>query len=249
MKKLIILLIGMAFIASCNNSSDPKLVNDEPLPDLGQHQQGMMTPATEKKAVLLEIVDGGTYTYLRLEADGKEFWGAVTASALETGKTYYYTESVWMKDFESKALGKTFDSILFIDYFGESPKQAEAVAPHTDGGQHVTAGKKDDISVELTGDEISLEELFRNKEKYQGKQVTVKGAAVKVNVGIMDRNWIHIQDGTSYEGMFDLTVTSTDELKFDLNDIVSFKGTLTLDKDFGAGYFYALILEDSHIVE
>lgn len=249
MKKLIILIIGLSLFAACNNSNDPKLIKDKPLPDLGQHQQGMMSPTTEKTAVLLEAVDGGTYTYLKLESEGKEFWGAVTAMELETGKTYYYTESVWMKDFESKTLGKTFDEILFIDYIGETSKQAEVASPHTGGGQHVTAGKMENISVELTGDEISLEELFRNKDKYKDQQLTVKGAVVKVNLDIMDRNWIHIQDGTSHEGMFDLTVTTTEQIKFDLNDIVTFKGTLTLDKDFGAGYFYKVILEESHVVE
>ena len=246
MKKLIILIIGVALIAACNNTNDPKLINDEPLPDLGQ--QGM-TAAAEKQAVLLETIDGGTYTYLRLEAEGKEFWGAVTARVLETGKTYYYTESVWMKDFESKTLGKTFDEILFIDYIGESSKQAGMASPHTGGGQHVTAGKKDNITVELTEDEISLENLFKNREEYKGQQLTVKGAVVKINEGIMGRNWIHIQDGTSFEGQFDLTVTTTNEINFELDDIVTFKGTLTLEKDFGAGYFYDVIMEDAEVVQ
>ena len=61
----------------------------------------------------------------------------------------------------------------------------------------------------------------------------------------MDRNWIHIQDGTSFEDQFDLTVTITDDVSFGLNDIVAFKGSITLNKDFGAGYLYDVIMENA----
>jgi len=246
MKKLIILLFSVAIFASCNNSnsSAPILEKSDPLPTLpGQ------AATTEKHAVVLEAIDGGTYTYLRLKADGIEFWAAITARPVEIGKSYYYEESVTMRDFESKQLNRTFDSILFIGYFGENPSGAAQVQQQGSTQDHTSTERKEDLSIEHSGDEISLEELFSNTEKYSGKEVMVKGKVVKINMGIMDRNWIHIQDGTNHEGLHDLTLTTQELVGYALDEVVSFKGTITLKKDFGAGYFYPVIMENAEVVK
>jgi hypothetical protein len=63
----------------------------------------------------------------------------------------------------------------------------------------------------------------------------------------MGKNWIHIQDGTSgSDGNYDLTITSQDVAE--INDEVTFKGKITLEKDFGAGYFYDVIMEDAALL-
>lgn len=59
----------------------------------------------------------------------------------------------------------------------------------------------------------------------------------------MGKNWIHIQDGTKHNTSFDLTIT-TQNLPA-LNDEVTFKGTIMVNKDFGAGYFYDVIMENA----
>jgi hypothetical protein len=63
----------------------------------------------------------------------------------------------------------------------------------------------------------------------------------------MGKNWIHIQDGSGDSGNFDLAVTTLDGMKMD--DVVTFEGTITLNKDFGAGYFYEIIMEDAKLVK
>ncbi len=52
----------------------------------------------------------------------------------------------------------------------------------------------------------------------------------------MGKNWIHLQDGTEHSGDNDLTIASQMEVK--AGDIITFEGKITLDKDFGSGYFY-----------
>jgi ribosomal protein S17 len=73
----------------------------------------------------------------------------------------------------------------------------------------------------------------------------LKGKVTKVNNQIMNRNWIHIQDGSSSDKTIDLTVTTNNEVK--LGDVVVVKGTITLSKDFGAGYFYDIIMESATV--
>jgi len=94
---------------------------------------------------------------------------------------------------------------------------------------------------------VSIAGLYSQKENYEGRVITVKGRVVKVNPAIMGLNWVHIQDGTGDEGSNDLTVTSTQEFK--VGDEVAVKGRIALDKDFGYGYFYEVLMENGELVE
>ena len=62
----------------------------------------------------------------------------------------------------------------------------------------------------------------------------------------MSKNWVHLQDGTNNAGDFDLTFTTNDVTK--VGDVVTFEGTVTLKKDFGAGYFYEVIVENAKLL-
>ena len=53
---------------------------------------------------------------------------------------------------------------------------------------------------------IKIVDLVKDPKKYAGKTIQVSGECVKVNPGIMERNWIHLKDGTKND--FDLVVTS-----------------------------------------
>ncbi len=59
----------------------------------------------------------------------------------------------------------------------------------------------------------------------------------------MNKNWVHLQDGTINNGSYDLTVTTLDTVK--VGDVVVFEGTITLNKDIGAGYFYDVLMENA----
>ena len=83
------------------------------------------------------------------------------------------------------------------------------------------------------------------KVDYENKKVTVYGVVVKFNPAIMERNWVHLQDGTGEKGQHDLTITTN--AMVNPGDTMVFTGKITLDKDFGAGYTYELIMEEAEI--
>lgn len=87
--------------------------------------------------------------------------------------------------------------------------------------------------------------LYQNKAALAGQQVTVQGKVVKVNNGIMGRNWLHVQDGTGKTDTSDLTVTSQQTAK--VGDQVTVTGKVVINKDFGAGYAYSLMLEEATV--
>jgi len=91
----------------------------------------------------------------------------------------------------------------------------------------------------------SVEAVFKEKTQLSGKQVIITGKVVKVNNGIMKRNFLHIQDGTGAQGTNDLIITSKQTAN--VGDKVEVVGTVKLDTDFGFGYAYPLLVEQSTI--
>jgi hypothetical protein len=89
--------------------------------------------------------------------------------------------------------------------------------------------------------------VYQGKAALSGKTVAAQGKVVKVNNGIMGRNFVHIQDGTGdvKSANNNLVVTSTQTAK--VGDQVSISGTVVLDRDFGSGYAYPLLIENATI--
>ncbi len=90
-------------------------------------------------------------------------------------------------------------------------------------------------------------EVFAQKDALGGKTVKIRGRVVKFNAQILGKNWIHIQDGSGQaaSGNHDLTVTTADTPK--VGDLVVIEGKLSLNRDFGAGYKYGVIVEDAKV--
>ena len=110
--------------------------------------------------------------------------------------------------------------------------------------------EKKEIKIEPSEGILTIAELYKNSTLHENNIVKVKGQVTNMNPRIMDRNWIHLQDGTDYNGGFDLTVTtSTEIVDVKVGDIVTVEGKVSLDKDFGAGYKYKLILEEAVLVK
>lgn len=92
----------------------------------------------------------------------------------------------------------------------------------------------------------TIQSVFANREQLKDKPVSVQGTVVKSNT-VFGTNWYHIQDGSGAASSenHDLTVTSDDTVN--IGDVVIVNGDLTVDKDFGFGYFYTAIIEDASI--
>jgi len=212
-----------------------------------QNKQSAQLPAGVHKIVVKEVIQTDNYTYLRVDENDAEKWLAVAKMEANQGETYYYTGGFEMKDFESKELGKTFESVYFLESVSSSPDikaKEPAKEPHSTGKLNV---EKQDIIVVPAEGGITIAELYARKDTYAGKTVKIKGQVTKYNTAIMKKNWVHIQDGSEYAGKFDLTVTT--EMETAVGDIITVEGTVALNKDFGYGYSYDVLIEDSKIVD
>jgi hypothetical protein len=225
-----------------------------------RNKNGMMTQdqsaANGKSFEVVEVIQGNTYTYIRVKENMSEKWIAVSKQEVQQGGVYYYEEGLAMPNFHSKEIDKTFDEIYFVSNISTTPivKSGGAMggmgAMGGAGAQShsgkVSTEQNSAITLEKQAGEITVAQVFANRNDYSGKEIEIRGVVVKVNKEVMGKNWIHIQDGTNDNGNFDLTVTSTDLA--DVNDEITVKGKIILNKDFGYGYSYDVIMEDAVLV-
>jgi hypothetical protein len=88
----------------------------------------------------------------------------------------------------------------------------------------------------------TIAEIIAGKKELVGKTVKVRGKVTKFTRDVMSKNWIHMIDGSTEK---DLTVITQDMAETD--QMVVIEGTVVLDKDFGYGYFYELLVDNSTV--
>jgi hypothetical protein len=229
MKVLTLILISFMILIGCAN---------EEKQDLSETEAYKSEPHIAK---VIDIIPAKGYTYLQVTENKKDFWIAVPAMEIEIGETVYFSRFMIMEDFRSDNIDKSFDKILFVEDARKSPTPDEMKNIHSG----VLSSEKQDIKITPLSDGKTIHQIFSDKASLNGEVIKVKGQVVKFNKQIMKRNWIHIQDGTGGENEFDLVMTSNEEVQ--VGDIITAEGKVVVDKDFGAGYFFPVMIEDAKI--
>jgi hypothetical protein len=194
--------------------------------------------------VVQEVIQASSYTYLKVKEADRDFWIAINKREIEVGATISFAGALEMNNFQSRDLQRTFEKIYFVNRIvgdESTTNQRSMSMPHL---MKPEIDKKE-ISIETAEGGITVGELFSNRDSYADKTVLIKGQVTKVNRAIMDRNWVHLQDGTGDSGSYDLTVTTDEEVN--VGDVVTFEGKITPNKDFGAGYSYEVIMEQAKL--
>jgi hypothetical protein len=207
----------------------------------GGKKKGAILPPGTHGVCVTEVIQTNNYTYLQVEENENKFWIAVVSIEAKPGDSVYYTRAAEMKNFESKELKRTFPSIFFVDDPTSTLKTAAVQQDMTP--RKVKIVRWSEVSVETPKGGITIAELYKNTAAYADKSVIIRGKVVRYNHEVMHKNWVHIQDGTDYSDKFDLTVTTLDSLS--VGKEVTFKGIIRLNKDFGSGYAYDVIMEEA----
>jgi hypothetical protein len=202
---------------------------------------------------VVETMNAGGYTYVRIQKNGKKIWVAVPETQVTVGQKISFVPGQEMKDFTSKSLNRTFDSIIFSggtidDHAAAADKKEPAHETHAGSKAAVTKpAEKISVGKAAGPDSYTVGEVFEKRAALNEKTAVVKAKVVKVSEGIMGKNWIHLQDGTgdAAKGTHNLVATSQDVPS--VGDIVIVKGTIYKDKDFGFGYKYDVIMEQASI--
>ena len=202
---------------------------------------------------VLETFNGGGYTYVRLATASGEEWAAVRETKVNLGDTVSISAEMTMEKFKSNTLNRTFDRIAFGSMAGEgggAPAQMPAGMASGMGSatQHMKVPGVE-VKVEKAAGGKTVAEVWAGKGSLGGKEVVVRGKVVKFLGGIMGTNWMHLQDGSGSAGKGDNDLTVTTDAVVAKGDVVTVKGTLAVDKDFGSGYRYAVIIEKASVTK
>lgn len=249
--------------ASATTASQPSATASvmPTMPATNSASEAQAPNASSVSGTVLETMDAGGYTYLKLRTSSGEIWAAVPQTKTKAGTQVTLVGTMQMEKFESKTLKRTFDHIVFgqIGQPGASMPIAPAASampaagnpnPHAGTMPAANAPKVDlaNIKVEkATGSDAKTIAEIWGQKSLKDAPVTVRGKVVKFLPGIMGKNWIHIRDGSGSNetGNNDLTVTTDDMTA--VGDVIVVKGTVHRDKDFGAGYAYPVIIEGAKL--
>ena len=229
--KILAFTVAILLATSCTNRESRKAIKS----------------ADIHEVVAVEAFDAAGYTYLLVNEGRTKQWLAVSEMDVEIGSTYYYKGGLKMVNFKSRELDRVFESIIFVDQFSQEPPLTQEDMSLSTAHSLTIPAEKLDISIEVPDKGISIAELFADRKSYEGKRVIIRGQVTKFNADIMDKNWIHLQDGTEHDGLFDLTITS--DIKVEPGAIVTFEGKIALDQDFGFGYSYDIIMEEARLID
>jgi len=250
--------IVLASVAGCrpapeSRSAAPASAAASQPPAAGSAQQN--TPAADATngftGAVTETMDSGGYTYLRLKGAGRDdVWVAAPQFEAKVGDTITVSLDMAMENFQSKTLNRTFPLIYFVQEVGRNGKppvggQASAPEMMSSHGPSAAAPTVEKMAPPAGG--VSVADVFARKAALSGKPVTVRGTVVKFNGGILDRNWLHIQDGSGTAAGHDNDLTITTDDVVQVGDVVTATGIVGINKDFGAGYTYDAIVEKASL--
>lgn len=249
---LIALAACLGTLNAC--STEPAAKDDttaQAQPSAAREEAAPAAAGSTFAGTVMETMDAGPYTYVRVEADGREIWAAANKFQVAVGEQVVVPLDMPMESFHSDTLNRDFPLIYFA---GAIAKEGEAKAPVMPAGHPPVAGAgaahgtAPVAPVEPVAGGLTIAEVWAGKSRLAGSTVTVRGRVVKFNPGIMGTNWLHLQDGsgTPANGTHDITVTSPASAK--VGDVVTATGTVAVDQDFGAGYAYPVIIREAAIV-
>lgn len=237
-------ILGFLVIVGTGCSDKPKVIKAV------DPQTQSQTPVVEEsstqlhKVVVDEILHTSRYTYLNVTEEGNQFWIAIPRKEVEKGATYYYRGGLKKTNFKSVEHDRVFETVYLVSDVAKDPSMIGMAVQNPHEGMSMPAG---DGKIDPPPGGIKISELIQNKEKYDGQTVRVRGRVVKINNMIMNRNWIHLKDGSLEEEGMDLTVTTTDNVA--IGHVVAFEGVIAVNKDFGAGYKYEIIMENAALLQ
>lgn len=211
---------------------------------------GLAAQTTTGSGTVAEVIDVGNYVYLRLEEP--EGWVATSPFEVAVGDQVTFGNGAEMRDFYSKSLDRSFESILFVSAVsleGGDTSTMQGTAMESAGAPHPDISKAASVTTPEPGEIEALEggknvaEIFAGSTALEGTSVSLRARVIKVSEDILGKNWITLQDGTGSSPDNVLRATSA-ELPA-LGDVVVASGTVRNNIDIGAGYKYKVLLEEA----
>jgi hypothetical protein len=237
------ILVPLAALVGCNKPDSAP----EKKPAIAAAGTPTAMTAGALKGKVLEKIDAAPYSYLRLSTANGETWAAVPQTTVSVGTDVEVVNPMPMDGFKSKALQRKFDKLFFGNLAGVPAGTAPAMGRPAAAAAEVTEPIKVPKAEGPEGRTVA--EVYAQKPALKDKPVVIRAKVVKATSGVMGKNWLHLRDGTGARDSKNDDITVTTAGTAAVGDVVQVKGTVRLDRDFGAGYSYAVIIEDATLTK
>ena len=231
------LLMTTAVGAQSDSKESASLPTPEAAPPVGH--------ASSKEVIAGQVTKtmvAGRYTYVEVDTGEERVWGAGPHVEVKVGYYVYFPSNMPMVDFKSESLGRTFDLL----YMADAIRVTSSQAPSRGLGEEDRKEATDSEVLEPVAGGYTVAQIFEQRADLSGQEVAIRGRVAKFNGGIMGMNWIHLQDGTvGPNNANDLVVTSDTAAK--VGSIVTVRGIVVTDKDFGSGYSFDVLIEKASV--
>ncbi len=247
MRKLhVVLLIGLVSMTVTGGATKILAEEVEP-PSAAVTSDHLPSPAQGNIAgKVMQTMDVSQYTYMEIDTGDALIWVAGPITPVKVGDTVEISSGIPMIDFHSSTLGRTFDEIRLVSAIWVKSQQKGSSESAPGDGNAVAEPQVLDIERIEGGHTVG--EVIASKASLAGSEVAVRGKIIKINSGIMGRNWLHLSDGTvGPDGEQEVTVRTEDDAT--VGSTVVVRGTVTTDRDFGSGYKYSVLIEDAKVTD
>ncbi|MEO1881880.1 MAG: hypothetical protein ABGX37_09270 [Methylococcales bacterium] len=195
------------------------------------------------QAKISDIINVANYTYVEVDTGTDKVWAAGPVTTLKKGDTVAFSTAMPMQDFYSESMGRNFKQIYFVSRFmTETEPRTLPDKPPADA--QIKKLKTSFANIARVEDGNNIAEIHAEKAKLNGKIIRVRGQVTRFAEDVMGKNWLHIQDNSSFD---DLTVTTDNTVA--VGDVVVIEGELELDKDFDYGYVFSLIVQSAKVTK
>jgi len=206
--------------------------------------------------IIKEIKDANDYLYLKVDENGTDVWVSIMKVGVEVGDKIGYDKQAIMAPFKSKILKRDFEQMIFASNVKlperlTKSKTMKDVVDLKDSPENMGIGKTKEVEVAkdkpfVKKDIYTIAEVKMWRTELSGQSVSVEADVTKISANIMKMDWVHLGYGE-----FDKTnpindlVFTTKEATVKVGDKVVATGKVVVDKNFGFGYFYKVIVQES----
>ena len=239
-----VLLTSLVWMAMIIGAAEA-LAEEVEQPRAAETSERLLSPAQGNLAgTAMQTMDVSQYTYVEIDTGKGLAWVAGPLTKVNVGDTVEATNGIPMIDFRSTTLDRTFDEIHLVSAIRVKSQQ-KSNSESAPGGGNATATPQ--VSgVERIENGHTVSEIIAGRTSLAGSEVTVRGKVIKMNAGIMGRNWLHLSDGTvGPNGEQEVTVTT--EGVAAVGSTVVVRGTVATDRDLGSGYKYSVLIENAKV--
>ena len=200
---------------------------------------------------VVETIEASRYTYVHVDTGRGKIWAATPDFQGKVGDVVTIpSQGLPMKNFHSNTLDRKFELVYFVasiaaEEHEEGVSKGSLIPGHPPVAKRRTTSQTEVGEVEKAKNGKTVAEVYAASKDLAGKEVLVRGRVVKFFPKIMGKNWLHLQDGSGSEGTNDLTVTTNTMVE--VGDTVLVSGVVSVNRDFGHGYRFAVMLEDAAV--